>query len=143
MAKYSYNELKSAANTGRRIGGWKGKNVYACSKYDYDETKSHFYVLYDDGNKLISQGKVYGEINSNGEVTECSNPYWYDLKSRTKKNSDKVAPAVAKTVPATTTVVESGVNVDAEDFFLRIDREINELLAATAGQQFDMGEWII
>lgn len=138
MAKYSYNELKSAATAGRRIGGWKGKNVYACSKYDYDETKSHFYVLYDDGNKLISQGKVYGEINSNGEVTECSNPYfWYGPSKR------KNATTVAKTVPATTTVVESGVNVDAEDFFLRIDREINELLAATAGQQFDMGEWII
>lgn len=140
MAKYSYNELKSAANTGRRIGGWKGKNVYACSKYDYDETKSHFYVLYDDGNKLISQGKVYGEINSNGEVTECSNPYfWYGPSKR--KNPDKVASTVAKTVPATTTVVESGVNVD--DFFLRIDREINELLASTANAQFDMGEWVI
>lgn len=140
MAKYSYNELKSAASTGRRIGGWKGKNVYACSKYDYDETKSHFYVLYDDGNKLISQGKVYGEINSNGEVTECSNPYfWYGPSKR--KNSDKAATMVTKTVPATTTVVESGVNVD--DFFAKIDREINELLAATAGQQFDMGEWVI
>ena len=138
MAKYSYNELKSAADTGRRIGGWKGKNVYACSKYDYDETKSHFYVLYDDGNKLISQGKVYGEINSNGEVTECSNPYfWYGPSKR------KNATTVAKTVPATTTVVESGVNVDVEDFFLRIDREINELLASTANQQFDMGEWVI
>lgn len=138
MAKYSYNELKSAATAGRRIGGWKGKNVYACSKYDYDETKSHFYVLYDDGNKLISQGKVYGEINSNGEVTECSNPYfWYGPSKR------KNATTVAKTVPATTTVVESGVNVDAEDFFLRIDREINELLASTANQQFDMGEWVI
>ena len=138
MAKYSYNELKLAAAEGRRIGGWKGKNVYACSKYDYDETKSHFYVLYDYGNKLISQGKVYGEINSNGEVTECSNPYfWYGPSKR------KNATTVAKTVPATTTVVESGVNVDAEDFFLRIDREINELLASTANQQFDMGEWII
>ena len=138
MAKYSYNELKLAAVEGRRIGGWKGKNVYACSKYDYDETKSHFYVLYDDGNKLISQGKVYGEINSNGEVTECSNPYfWYGPSKR------KNATTVAKTVPATTTVVESGVNVDAEDFFLRIDREINELLASTANQQFDMGEWVI
>lgn len=140
MAKYSYNELKAAANAGRRIGGWKGKNVYACSKYDYDAAQPHFYVLYDDGNKLISQGKVYGEINSNGEVTECSNPYfWYGPSKR--KNSDKVATAVAKTVPATTTVVESGVNVD--DFFAKIDREINELLASTADQQFDMGEWVI
>lgn len=142
MAKYSYNELKSAANTGRRIGGWKGKNVYVWSKYDYDAAQPHFYVPYDDGNKLISQGKVYGEINSNGEVTECSNPYfWYGPSER--KNSDKVASAVTKTVPATTTVVESGVNVDVEDFFLRIDREINELLASTADQQFDMGEWVI
>ena len=138
MAKYSYNELKSAATAGRRIGGWKGKNVYACSKYDYDAAQPHFYVLYDDGNKLISQGKVYGEINSNGEVTECSNPYfWYGPSKR------KNATTVAKTVPATTTVVESGVNVDAEDFFLRIYREINELLASTANAQFNMGEWII
>ena len=47
MAKYSYNELKLAAAEGRRIGGYKGKNVFSCSKWKYDALrhKDAFYVL--------------------------------------------------------------------------------------------------
>lgn len=139
MAKYSYAELKAAAAEGRRIGGWKSKNVYAVSQYDYDDTKSSFYVLYDDGNKMICQGKVYGTINASGIVTECTPYYW---NGPTKKQFKKVTETTWS-VPATSTVVESSKDVDVDDFFLRIDREINELLASTANQQFDLGEWKI
>ena len=52
MAKYSNYELKKASAAGTRIGSWDHKEVYACSKYDYDAMKSHYYVLFDDGNKL-------------------------------------------------------------------------------------------
>lgn len=127
MAKYSYDELRLAATSGRRIGGWKNKNVYACSKYDYKITNEAFYVIYDDSNKLVLNGYVYGSISKTGEVTEVS-PYAY---KKPKKNAE---PAVIKSIPATGTVVESDVNVD--DFFARIDREINELLAETANREF-------
>ena len=46
MAKYSYNELKVAAAEKRRLGGYLGKNVFACSKWKYDplSNKGNFYV---------------------------------------------------------------------------------------------------
>lgn len=117
MAKYSYEELRQAAASGRRIGGWQGFNVYSCSKYDYDATKSNFYVVYDDDNKLVRKGQVYGTIDAVGTINECPK-YWYNvpLKSGVK---------VTKTVPA------SGYSAEivADEFFSRIDREINELLA--------------
>ena len=52
MAKYSYNELKVAAAEGRRIGGYLGRNVFSCSKWNYaaKQHKDAFYVLYDEDN---------------------------------------------------------------------------------------------
>lgn len=134
MAKYDYNALKAAAHEHLRIGGWQGWDVYSCSKYDYDATSKHFYVLYDDDKKLVRQGYVYGSINSNGTINEVDSRYEYF----TPKKKNKPAPApTMKTTPATgysayMAGAKSGdtdVKVDTEDFFVRIDREINELLA--------------
>ena len=133
MAKYDYNALKIAATNGSRIGGWQGWDVYSCSKYDYDSAKQHFYVIYDDDKKLVRKGLVYGSINSNGTINEVDSPYAYF----TPKKKNKPAPAPTYTVPATGYSAymagakpgETEVKVPTEDFFVRIDREINELLA--------------
>ena len=133
MAKYDYNALKIAATNGSRIGGWQGWDVYSCSKYDYDATSKHFYVIYDDDKKLVRQGYVYGSINSNGTINEVDSRYEYF----TPKKKNKPAPAPTKTTPATGYSAymagaqpgDTDVKVDTEDFFVRIDREINELLA--------------
>lgn len=134
MAKYSYGELKKAAANGSRIGGWQGTNVYACSKYDYDATSYHFYVLYDDDNKLVRKGLVYGSINEKGTIHEVDAPFPYFVP---KKKKPTPAPVVEYTVPATGySAYMAGIPANAtegsvsnDDFFLRIDREINELLA--------------
>ena len=75
MAKYSYNELKLAAAVGRRIGGYLGKNVFACSKWKYgaERHKDAFYVLYDEDNKLVCNGTIYGTISEKGLVDEWDN----------------------------------------------------------------------
>lgn len=133
MAKYDYNALKIAATNRSRIGGWQGWDVYSCSKYDYDATSKHFYVLYDDDKKLVRQGYVYGSINSNGTINEVDSRYEYF----TPKKRNKPAPAPTYTAPATgysaymagATKDSTSVDVSTEDFFVRIDREINELLA--------------
>lgn len=133
MAKYDYNALKLAATNRSRIGGWQGWDVYSCSKYDYDATSKHFYVIYDDDKKLVRQGYVYGSINSNGTINEVDSRYEYF----TPKKKNKPAPAPTYTVPATgysaymagAKTGDTDVKVDTEDFFVRIDREINELLA--------------
>ena len=131
MAKYDYNALKAAATSGSRIGGWQGYDVYSCSKYDYNAAEPHFYVLYDDDKKLVREGYVYGSINSNGTIHEVDSRYQYFTPKK------KSAPAPTKTTPATGySAYMAGASKDAvevpvsnDDFFLRIDREINELLA--------------
>jgi hypothetical protein len=133
MAKYDYNALKAAAYENLRIGGWQGWDVYSCSRHDYDATSKHFYVIYDDDKKLVRKGLVYGSINSNGTINEVDSPYEYF----TPKKKNKPAPAPTKTTPATgysaymagATKDSTSVDVSTEDFFVRIDREINELLA--------------
>ena len=138
MAKYSYNELKVAAAEGRRIGGYMGKNVFACSKWKYgvERHKNAFYVLYDEDNKLVCDGIIYGTISEKGLVDEWEHKRnWVSPQSQV--SFEPVAPKAKpqKTVPATAYsamvagVSGSGGVVNTEDFFVRLDKEINELLA--------------
>lgn len=148
MAKYSYNELKVAAAEGRRIGGYKGKNVFSCSKWKYDALKSKdaFYVLYDEDNKLVYDGAIYGTISDGGLVDEWERQRtWISPQSQVAVTFEPVSPAKHKaksqtrTVPATeySAFVNGGEGpINTEDFFVRLDKEINELLATP----FDAGD---
>jgi len=155
MAKYSYNELKIAAAEGRRIGGYMNRNVFACSKWKYDALKSKnrdsFYVLYDEDNKLVCDGTIYGTISDKGLVDEWNNKRtWISPQSQVAASFMPVAPKPkaksetsqqTRTVPATAYsafvagVGDSGGVVSSENFFADLDRQINELLATpfTAG----------
>ena len=152
MAKYSYNELKVAAAEGRRIGGYRGKNVFSCSKWKYDALKSKdaFYVLYDENNKLVHDGIVYGTISDGGLVDEweyerqCT---WVSPQSQVEVDFAPVASkkpqsqTPKKTVPASnySAFVNGGEGiVSSENFFANLDKEINELLAKPF--VFDVGE---
>ena len=155
MAKYSYNELKVAAAEGRRIGGYMNRNVFACSKWKYDALrhKDAFYVLYDEDNKLVCDGTIYGTISEKGLVDEWNNKRtWISPQSQVAVTFEPVSPAKHKaksatsqqtrTVPATAYsamvagVGDSGGVINTEDFFVRLDKEINELLATP----FDAGD---
>lgn len=129
MAKYSYSELRSAAKSGRRIGKWKGIEVYSCSKYDYNAASPHFWVIYDDHNKLVKGGYVYGTINEIGAIDESVSREWYNVAPRPNECVTKVVPASGYSAEVIT-----------DEFFSRIDKEINELLAGVAEQTFDVGE---
>ena len=150
MAKYSYNELKVAAAEGRRIGGYKSKNVFACSKWKYgaERHKDAFYVLYDEDNKLVCDGIVYGTISEKGLVDEWNNKRTW-ISPQSQVSFEPVAPKAksasqkqTRTVPATAysamvaKVGDSGGIVNTEEFFVRLDKEINELLATP----FDAGD---
>jgi hypothetical protein len=154
MAKYSYNELKVAAAEGRRIGGYMGKNVFACSKWKYDALrhKDAFYVLYDEDNKLVCDGTIYGTISEKGLVDEWnSKRTWISPQSQVAVNFAPVSPGKSKisqtrTIPATAYsamvagVGDSGGVINSENFFADLDRQINELLATP----FDAGDmpWV-
>ena len=148
MAKYSYNELKVAAAEGRRIGAYMGRNVFACSKWNYaaKQHKDAFYVLYDEDNKLVCDGIVYGTISDKGLVDEWERKRtWVSPMSRMEVNFTPVAPKAksqTRTVPATAYsamvagVGDSGGVISSENFFVNLDKEINELLATP----FDAGD---
>ena len=153
MAKYSYNELKVAAAEGRRIGGYMNRNVFACSKWEYDALKSKnrdsFYVLYDEDNKLVCDGTIYGTIGEKGLVDEWERKRaWVSPQSQVEVSfapvASKAKPQPPKTVPATAYsamvagVGDSGGIVSSENFFANLDKEINELLAKPF--VFDVGE---
>lgn len=125
MAKYSRYELKQAAAESRRIGSWKGYDVYACSKYDYNAASNYYWVLYDDNNKLVRNGYCCGSITEKGNVNECD-AYWYNVPTRS-------AERVVKSTPATSGYSDMVV---ADEFFVRIDKEINELLANVKNMEF-------
>ena len=144
MAKYSYNELKVAAAEGRRIGAYLGKNVFACSKWNYDplRNKGSFYVLYDEDNKLVCDGTVYGTISDKGLVDEWDRKRtWISPHSQMEVSFAPVASkkpqsqTPKKTVPATAySAMVAGVGdpggvINSENFFANLDRQINELLA--------------
>lgn len=152
MAKYSYNELKVAAAEGRRIGAYMGRNVFACSKWKYDtlkcKNKDSFYVLYDEDNKLVYDGTIYGTISDKGLVDEWDRKRtWISPQSQVEVSFAPVASkkpqsqTLKKTVPATgySAMVNGGEGiVNSENFFAELDRQINELLATPF--VFDVGE---
>ena len=113
----SYNYLKQAAQDKMRIGSLKGIEVYACSKYKYDATTSQFYVIYDDGNKLVREGYCYGSIDINGLVNE-EEPTWYNVPL-------KANDVVVSKVPAS----GYSAQVISDEFVSNLDKEINKLLA--------------
>lgn len=148
MAKYSYNELKIAAMENRRIGGYQGKNVFSCSKLRYDAKRhqDNFYVLYDDGNKLVHKGMVYGTINEKGIVDEWERQRTWTIPTEPSMtvSFEPVAPKAKsstsqKTIPASdySALVNGGEGIVSPDnYFANLDREINELL----NKPFDMGD---
>ena len=152
MAKYSYNELKVAAAEGRRIGAYLGKNVFACSKWKYGALRHRdaFYVLYDEDNKLVCDGIIYGTINEKGTIDEWDRKRtWISPLNQMEANFAPVASKAKlqpKTVPATgysamVAVAEGnkvGEPLSSDAWFSKLDREISELLAASKTTEYDV-----
>ena len=78
-----YDVLKRYCDNGNKIGDWNGKGVYVSeSNWFNSESKANYYILYDDGNKLVGfingYWQVVGYVSSRGSVTECSR-YRYEF----------------------------------------------------------------
>lgn len=146
--KYSFTELKRAAQENRRIGMYEGVEVYAKSKFNYDPAihSKYYYVIYDDNNKLVQGLKVLGTIDSKGllDVWKVKgvweSPYAKEAK---KKAAEKVkeysVPASAySAVVAQAEGNTLGEAISADAWFSRLDREINELLAVSKTARYEM-----
>jgi hypothetical protein len=146
LAKYSYNELKKAAQTRRRIGGYDGMDVYAISKFVYDPPvhSKGYYVLYDDGNKLIRGLTIHGTIDENGslDLWKIKGEWHSPLINQFKPNSEPQARSVpASAYSAVVAQAEGntlGEAISADSWCTKLDREISELLATSKTRQYDV-----
>ena len=136
MSKYSYSELKKAAQARRRIGGYEGKDVYAISKFVYDPPvhSKGYYVLYDDGNKLVRGYTVHGTIDENGnlDVWTVKGNWQSPLVAQFKPVSPSETKVPATAYSAVVAQAEGntlGEPISSDSWFSKLDREINELLA--------------
>lgn len=82
--KFDYNSLRVAANDGMKVGVWKNKNVFACSRAEL-ETKGSgaYYIVYDDNNALVGRSSggglwKYGNVAISGNVNELHQSERYD-----------------------------------------------------------------
>ena len=146
MSKYNYNNLREAAKQRRRIGGYDGMDVYAISKFAYDPPvhSKGYYVLYDDGNKLVRGLTIHGTIDENGnlDLWKIKGEWHSPLINQFKP----VSPSETKVIPATaySAVVAQaegnkvGEPLSSDSWFTKLDREINELLAASKQAKYEV-----
>ena len=133
--EFSYQNLKTAAINGDRIGSWKGYNVFTCSRKALDNKAGDvFYILYDDDNRIVrrnSQGewREYGTVSKEGNVDEYSYSRAYGATEEVPaaKREEK-KPAVKKEEPVCAKVVD-------RDYLL--DKGVEDTLAAARTMSID------
>lgn len=112
---YSFNELQRAWLTDTRLGTYQGWPVFACTKQEalaLTDKDDNYYIVFDDGNALVRQGKRHGTVSEKGNVDEWRWPRQY---------ADASASATAKTEEPVTAEEEEGIAVSSETSSTSID----------------------
>lgn len=75
--KFDAKTLKE--NNGEKVGVFRNWNVIATTKKEFfnKENTQGAYLIWDDCNKLVFNGKVLGRINEQGRVEYIENEYSY------------------------------------------------------------------
>lgn len=75
--KFDIKTLKE--NNGEKVGVFRNWNVIATTKKDFfnRENTQGAYLIWDDCNKLVFNGKVLGRITEQGKVEYIENEYRY------------------------------------------------------------------
>lgn len=100
--KFTTEELKK--NNGEKVGVFRNWNVIATTKKEFfnRENTQGAYLIWDDCNKLVFNGKVLGRITEQGKIEYIENEYRY------------VKPALEKQ-PQTTSDTSALVASGSED----------------------------
>ena len=125
---FDFNSLKAAWKSDEALGKWNGTPVYACPKNQLrNVSQQYFYVVFDDNNALVRGGYRYGTVGSGGNVVELSNPesYPYPENRRTSTPAKEEVKVEEVGTPAETVPL---VDVGANEFFIKIEAEIDSLL---------------
>lgn len=146
--KYSFTELKRAAQENRRIGMYESVEVYAKSKFNYDPAihSKYYYVIYDDNNKLVRGLTVYGTIDSKGLLDLWTvkgvweSPYAKEAKKKAAalKETHSVPASAYSAVISAAEGNPVGSPISADAWFTNLDKEINELLANAKFAKYEM-----
>lgn len=103
--KFDTKTLKE--NDGEKVGVFRNWNVIATTKKDFfnRENTQGAYLIWDDCNKLVFNGKVLGRITEQGKIEYIENEYRY------------VKPVLEKQPQTTsdTSVLVNGVASGSED----------------------------
>ena len=75
--KFTIEELKK--NNGEKVGVFRNWNVIATTKKGFFNRKNTqgAYLIWDDCNKLVFNGRVVGRISENGRVEYIESEYRY------------------------------------------------------------------
>lgn len=92
MANFGYSSMKAAMQSNRRVGNWKDTPVFACTKSKLPEMRDDvFYIVFDDENALVRDGKKYGRVTPQGDVREFNSPVDYDGFKREQSPQPQVS----------------------------------------------------
>lgn len=86
--KFTTEELKK--NNGEKVGVFRNWNVIATTKKEFfnRENTQGAYLIWDDCNKLVFNGKVVGRISENGRVEYIESEYRYVKPVLEQKSAD-------------------------------------------------------
>jgi hypothetical protein len=118
--------MQLAEENNQTLGIWNGIEVKSCSKENLEDrdTGKCYFIVWDDGNRLVRNAKCFGEVSVDGDVNEYKSSKIYKYSKRKEKVLDEIRVeevcVPAKTVP----MIDAG----AEEFFERIAKEIDEIL---------------
>lgn len=92
--KFTTEELKK--NNGEKVGVFRNWNVIATTKKEFfnRENTQGAYLIWDDCNKLVFNGKVLGRITEQGKVEYIESEYRYVkpvIEERPQTTSDTSA----------------------------------------------------
>lgn len=133
--EFSYQNLKTAAIHGDRIGNWKGYKVFACSRKDLDNKASDvFYILYDDDNRIVRRGSQ-GEWREHGTVSEAGNVDEYSYSRAYGATEEEPAAKREEKKPVVKEEEPECVKVVDRDYLL--DKGVEDMLAAARTMSID------
>lgn len=83
--KFTTEELRK--NNGEKVGVFRNWNVIATTKKEFfnRENTQGAYLIWDDCNKLVFNGKVLGRITEQGKIEYIENEYRYVKPASEKK----------------------------------------------------------
>lgn len=133
--QFTYTYLKNAEMNGVTVGSYKGYDVIPTTKATLarnGENDRYIYLIYDDNNLLYRNGKVFGQVDKNGNVTECTarkyllhyEAYKEAVKeiprstsddARASSESSESAPAAETTTTTTEITADVALGILVED----------------------------